>query len=575
MSKDTTSAPVVEDATAETATEQPQVTEQTTADPATADQAPASVDYATATDEALATVRSEAEAILTEHLGAGFSDLDEAAFNAAVDALGDNVEALAAVVTALDTFSGASGEIASREAKAAAAKAEAIERAKSLRPAALRPAAAPIAASVAPSPRTTGNAAELARMLGVGSTDPAPAPALSVGGRRVKAPTTITMGTTFGAHVAGSKIASADVAATVSGLSKGLISAGHRQVVLSVAPDFERIEASRTDVPAGIACEPAEPDFAVYECGSMASQWELAFEVTNGNRPEQFRPAMSGSIAVNEWDGVSDKTCVSDDCEPFITPPSRTIYQCLEIKNEDEWGSPETVEAFIRRAERGWISSANGRAWEFVKANSTQWTNTNANNRPVSALFASHFGADLGIVLDQLREDDVNGLTVLVDRLLLWGIATDGVLRDLGPGSVAQAEVDALRIISRLAPGARVVPMWDAPTTAGGPLYAGTAPTGGPGPELAGQSGSFAIFRTGDYRRRTLGQLELGFDPGNRFRGNDNVAENTAQWFQELKYQDQFRGCFSVWHTVDICVNGAWPGPYDAVSSCNVDGVQP
>lgn len=575
MSKDTTSAPVVEDATAETATEQPQVTEQTTADPATADQAPASVDYATATDEALATVRSEAEAILTEHLGAGFSDLDEAAFNAAVDALGDNVEALAAVVTALDTFSGASGEIASREAKAAAAKAEAIERAKSLRPAALRPAAAPIAASVAPSPRTTGNAAELARMLGVGSTDPAPAPALSVGGRRVKAPTTITMGTTFGAHVAGSKIASADVAATVSGLSKGLISAGHRQVVLSVAPDFERIEASRTDVPAGIACEPAEPDFAVYECGSMASQWELAFEVTNGNRPEQFRPAMSGSIAVNEWDGVSDKTCVSDDCEPFITPPSRTIYQCLEIKNEDEWGSPETVEAFIRRAERGWISSANGRAWEFVKANSTQWTNTNANNRPVSALFASHFGADLGIVLDQLREDDVNGLTVLVDRLLLWGIATDGVLRDLGPGSVAQAEVDALRIISRLAPGARVVPMWDAPTTAGGPLYAGTAPTGGPGPELAGQSGSFAIFRTGDYRRRTLGQLELGFDPGNRFRGNTNLAQNTAQWFQELKYQDQFRGCFSVWHTVDICVNGAWPGPYDAVSSCNVDGVQP
>lgn len=575
MSKDTTSAPVVEDATAETATEQPQVTEQTTADPATADQAPASVDYATATDEALATVRSEAEAILTEHLGAGFSDLDEAAFNAAVDALGDNVEALAAVVTALDTFSGASGEIASREAKAAAAKAEAIERAKSLRPAALRPAAAPIAASVAPSPRTTGNAAELARMLGVGSTDPAPAPALSVGGRRVKAPTTITMGTTFGAHVAGSKIASADVAATVSGLSKGLISAGHRQVVLSVAPDFERIEASRTDVPAGIACEPAEPDYAVVECGSMASQWELAFEVTNGNRPEQFRPAMSGSIAVNEWDGVSDKTCVSDDCEPFITPPSRTIYQCLTIKNEDEWGSPETVEAFIRRAERGWISSANGRAWEFVKANSTQWTNTNANNRPVSALFASHFGADLGIVLDQLREDDVNGLTVLVDRLLLWGIATDGVLRDLGPGSVAQAEVDALRIISRLAPGARVVPMWDAPTTAGGPLYTGTAPTGGPGPELAGQSGSFAIFRTGDYRRRTLGQLELGFDPGNRFRGNDNVAENTAQWFQELKYQDQFRGCFSVWHTVDICVNGAWPGPYDAVSSCNVDGVQP
>jgi hypothetical protein len=575
VSKDTTSAPVVEDATAETATEQPQVTEQTTADPATADQAPASVDYATATDEALATVRSEAEAILTEHLGAGFSDLDEAAFNAAVDALGDNVEALAAVVTALDTFSGASGEIVSREAKAAAAKAEAIERAKSLRPAALRPAAAPIAASVAPSPRTTGNAAELARMLGVGSTDPAPAPALSVGGRRVKAPTTITMGTTFGAHVAGSKIASADVAATVSGLSKGLISAGHRQVVLSVAPDFERIEASRTDVPAGIACEPAEPDFAVYECGSMASQWELAFEVTNGNRPEQFRPAMSGSIAVNEWDGVSDKTCVSDDCEPFITPPSRTIYQCLTIKNEDEWGSPETVEAFIRRAERGWISSANGRAWEFVKANSTQWTNTNANNRPVSALFASHFGADLGIALDQLREDDVNGLTVLVDRLLLWGIATDGVLRDLGPGSVAQAEVDALRIISRLAPGARVVPMWDAPTTAGGPLYTGTAPTGGPGPELAGQSGSFAIFRTGDYRRRTLGQLELGFDPGNRFRGNDNVAENTAQWFQELKYQDQFRGCFSVWHTVDICVNGAWPGPYDAVSSCNVDGVQP
>ena len=575
MSKDTTSAPVVEDATAETATEQPQVTEQTTADPATADQAPASVDYATATDEALATVRSEAEAILTEHLGAGFSDLDEAAFNAAVDALGDNVEALAAVVTALDTFSGASGEIASREAKAAAAKAEAIERAKSLRPAALRPAAAPIAASVAPSPRTTGNAAELARMLGVGSTDPAPAPALSVGGRRVKAPTTITMGTTFGAHVAGSKIASADVAATVSGLSKGLISAGHRQVVLSVAPDFERIEASRTDIAAGIACEPAEPDYAVVECGSMASQWELAFEVTNGNRPEQFRPAMSGSIAVNEWDGVSDKTCVSDDCEPFITPPSRTIYQCLTIKNEDEWGSPETVEAFIRRAERGWISSANGRAWEFVKANSTQWTNTNANNRPVSALFASHFGADLGIVLDQLREDDVNGLTVLVDRLLLWGIATDGVLRDLGPGSVAQAEVDALRIISRLAPGARVVPMWDAPTTAGGPLYTGTAPTGGPGPELAGQSGSFAIFRTGDYRRRTLGQLELGFDPGNRFRGNDNVAENTAQWFQELKYQDQFRGCFSVWHTVDICVNGAWPGPYDAVSSCNVDGVQP
>lgn len=575
MSKDTTSAPVVEDATAETATEQPQVTEQTTADPATADQAPASVDYATATDEALATVRSEAEAILTEHLGAGFSDLDEAAFNAAVDALGDNVEALAAVVTALDTFSGASGEIASREAKAAAAKAEAIERAKSLRPAALRPAAAPIAASVAPSPRTTGNAAELARMLGVGSTDPAPAPALSVGGRRVKAPTTITMGTTFGAHVAGSKIASADVAATVSGLSKGLISAGHRQVVLSVAPDFERIEASRTDVPAGIACEPAEPDFAVYECGSMASQWELAFEVTNGNRPEQFRPAMSGSIAVNEWDGVSDKTCVSDDCEPFITPPSRTIYQCLTIKNEDEWGSPETVEAFIRRAERGWISSANGRAWEFVKANSTQWTNTNANNRPVSALFASHFGADLGIALDQLREDDVNGLTVLVDRLLLWGIATDGVLRDLGPGSVAQAEVDALRIISRLAPGARVVPMWDAPTTAGGPLYAGTAPTGGPGPELAGQSGSFAIFRTGDYRRRTLGQLELGFEPGNRFRGNTNLAQNTAQWFQELKYQDQFRGCFSVWHTVDICVNGAWPGPYDAVSSCNVDGVQP
>lgn len=575
MSKDTTSAPVVEDATAETATEQPQVTEQTTADPATADQAPASVDYATATDEALATVRSEAEAILTEHLGAGFSDLDEAAFNAAVDALGDNVEALAAVVTALDTFSGASGEIASREAKAAAAKAEAIERAKSLRPAALRPAAAPIAASVAPSPRTTGNAAELARMLGVGSTDPAPAPALSVGGRRVKAPTTITMGTTFGAHVAGSKIASADVAATVSGLSKGLISAGHRQVVLSVAPDFERIEASRTDVPAGIACEPAEPDFAVYECGSMASQWELAFEVTNGNRPEQFRPAMSGSIAVNEWDGVSDKTCVSDDCEPFITPPSRTIYQCLTIKNEDEWGSPETVEAFIRRAERGWISSANGRAWEFVKANSTQWTNTNANNRPVSALFASHFGADLGIVLDQLREDDVNGLTVLVDRLLLWGIATDGVLRDLGPGSVAQAEVDALRIISRLAPGARVVPMWDAPTTAGGPLYTGTAPTGGPGPELAGQSGSFAIFRTGDYRRRTLGQLQLGFEPGNRFRGNDNVAENTAQWFQELKYQDQFRGCFSVWHDLDICVNGAWPGPYDAVSSCNVDGVQP
>jgi hypothetical protein len=374
---------------------------------------------------------------------------------------------------------------------------------------------------------------------------------------------------------ADSKIASADVAATVSGLSKGLISAGHRQVVLSVAPDFERIEASRTDVPAGIACEPAEPDFAVYECGSMASQWELAFEVTNGNRPEQFRPAMSGSIAVNEWDGVSDKTCVSDDCEPFITPPSRTIYQCLTIKNEDEWGSPETVEAFIRRAERGWISSANGRAWEFVKANSTQWTNTNANNRPVSALFASHFGADLGIALDQLREDDVNGLTVLVDRLLLWGIATDGVLRDLGPGSVAQAEVDALRIISRLAPGARVVPMWDAPTTAGGPLYTGTAPTGGPGPELAGQSGSFAIFRTGDYRRRTLGQLELGFDPGNRFRGNDNVAENTAQWFQELKYQDQFRGCFSVWHTVDICVNGAWPGPYDAVSSCNVDGVQP
>lgn len=575
MSKDTTSAPVVEDATAETATEQPQVTEQTTADPATADQAPASVDYATATDEALATVRSEAEAILTEHLGAGFSDLDEAAFNAAVDALGDNVEALAAVVTALDTFSGASGEIASREAKAAAAKAEAIERAKSLRPAALRPAAAPIAASVAPSPRTTGNAAELARMLGVGSTDPAPAPALSVGGRRVKAPTTITMGTTFGAHVAGSKIASADVAATVSGLSKGLISAGHRQVVLSVAPDFERIEASRTDVPAGIACEPAEPDFAVYECGSMASQWELAFEVTNGNRPEQFRPAMSGSIAVNEWDGVSDKTCVSDDCEPFITPPSRTIYQCLTIKNEDEWGSPETVEAFIRRAERGWISSANGRAWEFVKANSTQWTNTNANNRPVSALFASHFGADLGIALDQLREDDVNGLTVLVDRLLLWGIATDGVLRDLGPGSVAQAEVDALRIISRLAPGARVVPMWDAPTTAGGPLYAGTAPTGGPGPELAGQSGSFAIFRTGDYRRRTLGQLQLGFEPGNRFRGNTNLAQNTAQWFQELKYQDQFRGCFSVWHTVDICVNGAWPGPYDAVSSCNVDGVQP
>lgn len=575
MSKDTTSAPVVEDATAETATEQPQVTEQTTADPATADQAPASVDYATATDEALATVRSEAEAILTEHLGAGFSDLDEAAFNAAVDALGDNVEALAAVVTALDTFSGASGEIASREAKAAAAKAEAIERAKSLRPAALRPAAAPIAASVAPSPRTTGNAAELARMLGVGSTDPAPAPALSVGGRRVKAPTTITMGTTFGAHVAGSKIASADVAATVSGLSKGLISAGHRQVVLSVAPDFERIEASRTDVPAGIACEPAEPDFAVYECGSMASQWELAFEVTNGNRPEQFRPAMSGSIAVNEWDGVSDKTCVSDDCEPFITPPSRTIYQCLTIKNEDEWGSPETVEAFIRRAERGWISSANGRAWEFVKANSTQWTNTNANNRPVSALFASHFGADLGIVLDQLREDDVNGLTVLVDRLLLWGIATDGVLRDLGPGSVAQAEVDALRIISRLAPGAMVVPMWDAPTTAGGPLYTGTAPTGGPGPELAGQSGSFAIFRTGDYRRRTLGQLQLGFEPGNRFRGNDNVAENTAQWFQELKYQDQFRGCFSVWHDLDICVNGAWPGPYDAVSSCNVDGVQP
>ena len=575
MSKDTTSAPVVEDATAETATEQPQVTEQTTADPATADQAPASVDYATATDEALATVRSEAEAILTEHLGAGFSDLDEAAFNAAVDALGDNVEALAAVVTALDTFSGASGEIASREAKAAAAKAEAIERAKSLRPAALRPAAAPIAASVAPSPRTTGNAAELARMLGVGSTDPAPAPALSVGGRRVKAPTTITMGTTFGAHVAGSKIASADVAATVSGLSKGLISAGHRQVVLSVAPDFERIEASRTDVPAGIACEPAEPDFAVYECGSMASQWELAFDVTNGNRPEQFRPAMSGSIAVNEWDGVSDKTCVSDDCEPFITPPSRVIFQCLEIKNEDEWGSPETVEAFIRRAERGWISSANGRAWEFVKANSTQWTNTNANNRPVSALFASHFGADLGIVLDQLREDDVNGLTVLVDRLLLWGIATDGVLRDLGPGNVAQAEVDALRIISRLAPGARVVPMWDAPTTAGGPLYAGTAPTGGPGPELAGQSGSFAIFRTGDYRRRTLGQLELGFEPGNRFRGNTNLAQNTAQWFQELKYQDQFRGCFSVWHTVDICVNGAWPGPYDAVSSCNVDGVQP
>ena len=575
MSKDTTSAPVVEDATAETATEQPQVTEQTTADPATADQAPASVDYATATDEALATVRSEAEAILTEHLGAGFSDLDEAAFNAAVDALGDNVEALAAVVTALDTFSGASGEIASREAKAAAAKAEAIERAKSLRPAALRPAAAPIAASVAPSPRTTGNAAELARMLGVGSTDPAPAPALSVGGRRVKAPTTITMGTTFGGHVAGSKIASADVAATVSGLSKGLISAGHRQVVLSVAPDFERIEASRTDIAAGIACEPAEPDYAVVECGSMASQWELAFEVTNGNRPEQFRPAMSGSIAVNEWDGVSDKTCVSDDCEPFITPPSRTIYQCLTIKNEDEWGSPETVEAFIRRAERGWISSANGRAWEFVKANSTQWTNTNANNRPVSALFASHFGADLGIVLDQLREDDVNGLTVLVDRLLLWGIATDGVLRDLGPGSVAQAEVDALRIISRLAPGARVVPMWDAPTTAGGPLYAGTAPTGGPGPELAGQSGSFAIFRTGDYRRRTLGQLELGFDPGNRFRGNDNVAENTAQWFQELKYQDQFRGCSSVWHSLDICVNGAWPGPYDAVSSCNVDGVQP
>lgn len=575
MSKDTTSAPVVEDATAETATEQPQVTEQTTADPATADQAPASVDYATATDEALATVRSEAEAILTEHLGAGFSDLDEAAFNAAVDALGDNVEALAAVVTALDTFSGASGEIASREAKAAAAKAEAIERAKSLRPAALRPAAAPIAASVAPSPRTTGNAAELARMLGVGSTDPAPAPALSVGGRRVKAPTTITMGTTFGAHVAGSKIASADVAATVSGLSKGLISAGHRQVVLSVAPDFERIEASRTDIAAGIACEPAEPDYAVVECGSMASQWELAFEVTNGNRPEQFRPAMSGSIAVNEWDGVSDKTCVSDDCEPFITPPSRTIYQCLTIKNEDEWGSPETVEAFIRRAERGWISSANGRAWEFVKANSTQWTNTNANNRPVSALFASHFGADLGFMLDQLREDDVNGLTVLVDRLLLWGIATDGVLRDLGPGSVAQAEVDALRIISRLAPGARVVPMWDAPTTAGGPLYTGTAPTGGPGPELAGQSGSFAIFRTGDYRRRTLGQLELGFDPGNRFRGNDNVAENTAQWFQELKYQDQFRGCFSVWHDLDICVNGAWPGPYDAVSSCNVDGVQP
>lgn len=575
MSKDTTSAPVVEDATAETATEQPQVTEQTTADPSTADQAPASVDYATATDEALATVRSEAEAILTEHLGAGFSDLDEAAFNAAVDALGDNVEALAAVVTALDTFSGASGEIASREAKAAAAKAEAIERAKSLRPAALRPAAAPIAASVAPSPRTTGNAAELARMLGVGSTDPAPAPALSVGGRRVKAPTTITMGTTFGGHVAGSKIASADVAATVSGLSKGLISAGHRQVVLSVAPDFERIEASRTDIAAGIACEPAEPDYAVVECGSMASQWELAFEVTNGNRPEQFRPAMSGSIAVNEWDGVSDKTCVSDDCEPFITPPSRTIYQCLTIKNEDEWGSPETVEAFIRRAERGWISSANGRAWEFVKANSTQWTNTNANNRPVSALFASHFGADLGIVLDQLREDDVNGLTVLVDRLLLWGIATDGVLRDLGPGSVAQAEVDALRIISRLAPGARVVPMWDAPTTAGGPLYAGTAPTGGPGPELAGQSGSFAIFRTGDYRRRTLGQLELGFEPGNRFRGNTNLAQNTAQWFQELKYQDQFRGCFSVWHTVDICVNGAWPGPYDAVSSCNVDGVQP
>lgn len=575
MSKDTTSAPVVEDATAETATEQPQVTEQTTADPATADQAPASVDYATATDEALATVRSEAEAILTEHLGAGFSDLDEAAFNAAVDALGDNVEALAAVVTALDTFSGASGEIASREAKAAAAKAEAIERAKSLRPAALRPAAAPIAASVAPSPRTTGNAAELARMLGVGSTDPAPAPALSVGGRRVKAPTTITMGTTFGGHVAGSKIASADVAATVSGLSKGLISAGHRQVVLSVAPDFERIEASRTDIAAGIACEPAEPDYAVVECGSMASQWELAFEVTNGNRPEQFRPAMSGSIAVNEWDGVSDKTCVSDDCEPFITPPSRTIYQCLTIKNEDEWGSPETVEAFIRRAERGWISSANGRAWEFVKANSTQWTNTNANNRPVSALFASHFGADLGFMLDQLREDDVNGLTVLVDRLLLWGIATDGVLRDLGPGNVAQAEVDALRIISRLAPGARVVPMWDAPTTAGGPLYAGTAPTGGPGPELAGQSGSFAIFRTGDYRRRTLGQLQLGFEPGNRFRGNDNVAENTAQWFQELKYQDQFRGCFSVWHDLDICVNGTWPGPYDAVSSCNVDGVQP
>lgn len=543
-----------------------------------ADAAPVAVDFATATDDELATLRSESDAIVTQHLGEGHNDLDPAAFKAALEAL--DFETLGVVVTALETHDAAAGEIASRDEMAAAARAEAIQRATSLRPASLRPAAAPVAASVNPGPRPMGTGSQLARQFGSASpvaADAPTAPALSFGAPRVKAPTTIRMSTSYGAHVAGSTIKPGQVAATVAGLARNLIGVKHHQPVFSVDPEFGPADKNKdrymvADVAAGIACLPPEPDYAVIECGSDASQWERAFQVSNGERPQSFRPAMSGTVAVNEWNPVTDKTCVTDACEQFTDPPTKTIYQCLTINNEDQWGDPDAVEAFIRRAERGWVSSANGRAWKFVKDSSVQWTSTNPNNRPVSAVFASHFGADIAYMLDQLREDDVNGLTVLVDRLLLWGIATDGVLRDLGPNNMAQAELDAMRIVQRLAPGAMVVPMWDAPTPAGGPLYVGSAPAGGPGPSLAGQTGAFAIYRSGDFRRHTLGILELGFEPANRFRGNKNLTENSSQWFQELKYQDQFRGCLSTWHEVPICVNGAWPGPYDAAAFCDVDG---
>jgi len=548
-----------------------------------AEAAPVAVDFATATDDDLATLRSESDAIVTQHLGEGHNDLDPAAFKAALESL--DLETLGVVVTALETHDAAAGEIASRDEKAAAARAEAIQKATSLRPASKLNAAAPVAASVSPGPRPMGTGSQLVRQFG--SASPAApqattAPALSFGGPRVKAPTTIRMSTASGAYVAGSVVKPTAVVNAVTDLATHLIKSKNRQPVFSVEPEFGPPDHRgdrymEADVAAGVACLPPEPDYAVVECGSDASQWERAFQVSRGKNKQTFRPALSGSLAVNEWDPQSDKTCVKDDCEEFITPDASTIYQCLTIENEAQWGDPDAVAAFIRRAERGWVSSANGRAWKFVKANSTQWTNTNANNRPVSALFASHFGADLAYMLDQLREDDTStsGLTVLADRKLLWGIATDGVLRDLGPNNTAQAELDAIRIVQRLAPGATVIPMWDAPTPAGGPLWVGSAPAGGPGPSLAGQTGAFAIYRSGDFRRHVLGTLELGFEPADRFRGNENLAANTSQWFQELKYQDQFRGCFSVWHTVDICVNGAWPGPYDAVSSCNVDGVQP